>query len=550
MSATQVLIGLSGEIALLLWGIQMVTNGVQRALGSRLTTVLHVGLQSRARALVTGIGVTALLQSSTATALMVSAFTAGGVVDLMPALAVMLGANIGTTLIVQLVSFDISQLYPVLFLAGFVAYRSGRSSAARDAGSAVVGLGLILLALHLLIATMQPLEESKALSDLLHAVTADPMLNIVLAALLAWAAHSSVAVMLFIMSLAGAGVVEPAASLAMVLGANLGSALNPLVSNLGGDPVRMRLPVGNLINRLVGCVLVVPVLEPLTRAMLSLDPSPARAAANFHVTFNVGMGLIFVAILPQMARWLQRIFRARAAATDPGVPQYLDDGALAIPSVALANAGREVMRMADVIDRMLRASQQIFHEDDDAKIAATRKMDDILDTLFSAIQRYLGAIGQEQLGEIDARRMSDTLALAINLEHIGDIIDRNLMDIAAKRIRSGIKLPEDAGRQIDDMHARLLDHLQLAVAVFMSGDVRAAHRLVSEKEGFREIERAITRRHFVHMQGGRRERIDASSMQLDITRDLKRIESHIAATAYGLLELSGDLRSSRLQPRT
>ncbi|RYE82225.1 MAG: Na/Pi cotransporter family protein, partial [Hyphomicrobiales bacterium] len=531
------------------WGIHMVTNGVQRALGSRLTTVLRIGLENRARAVVTGIGVTALLQSSTATAMMVSAFTAGGVVDLMPALAVMLGANIGTTLIVQLVSFDITQVFPVLFLAGFLAYRSGRSSMVRDAGSAVIGLGLILLALHLLIATMQPLEESKALSDLLRAVTADPLLNIVLAALLAWAAHSSVAAMLFIMSLAGAGVIAPEASLAMVLGANLGSALNPLVSSLGGDPVRMRLPVGNLINRLVGCALVVPFLKPLAEAMLSLDPSPARAAANFHVAFNVGMGLIFIAILPKMARWLQLILPARAGATDPGMPQYLDDGAFAIPSVALANAGREVLRMADVIDRMLRASQQAFHQDDHEKISATRKMDDILDTLFSAIQRYLGTIGQEQLGETDARRMADTLALAINLEHIGDIIDRNLMDIAAKRIQSGTKLPEDAKRQIDDMHARLLDHLQLAVAVFMSGDVKAAHRLVSEKEGFRDIERATTQRHFVHMQGGRRERIDASSMQLDITRDLKRIESHIAATAYGLLELSGDLRSSRLQPR-
>ena len=549
MSATQVLISLSGQIALLLWGIHMVTNGVQRSLGSRLTTVLRVGLQNRGRAVLTGIGVTALLQSSTATAMMVSAFTAGGVVDLMPALAVMLGANIGTTLIVQLVSFDITQAFPVLFLVGFLAYRSARSSAVRDAGSAVIGLGLILLALHLLIATMQPLESSKALSDLLRAVTADPILTILLAALLAWAAHSSVAAMLFIMSLAGAGVVAPEAALAMVVGANLGSAFNPLLANLGGDPVRLRLPMGNLINRLVGCALVVPFLGPLTETMLSLDASPARAAANFHVAFNVGMGLIFIAILPQTAHWLQRLFPARAGAIDPGAPQYLDDGAFAIPSVALANAGREVLRMADVIDRMLRASQQAFHRDDPERIAATKKMDDVLDTLFSAIQRYLGTIGREQLGDIDARRMSDTLALAINLEHIGDIIDRNLMDIAAKRIHSGIKLPEDAKQQIDDMHTRLLDHLQLAVAVFMSGDIEAAHRLVLEKEGFREIERAATQRHFVHMQGGRRERIDASSMQLDITRDLKRIESHIAATAYGLLELSGDLRSSRLQPR-
>ncbi|MBB3938180.1 Na/Pi cotransporter family protein [Aureimonas phyllosphaerae] len=549
MSATQILISLSGQIGLLLYGIHMVTTGVRRALGSRLTRVLHIGLQNRGCALLTGIGVTALLQSSTATAMMVTAFTAGGVVDLMPGLAVMLGANIGTTLIVQLVSFDITGIFPALFLAGCLAYRSGRTSAVRDAGSALIGLGLILLALHLLIATMEPLEQSQALSDLLRSVTADPLLTMLLAAGLAWAAHSSVAAMLFIMSLAGTGVIAPEAALTMVLGANLGSAFNPLISSLGDDPVRMQLPLGNLINRLVGCALALPFLGPLSEAMLSLDASPAHAAANFHVAFNVGMGLIFIALLPQMAHWLENLFPARAAARDPGAPRYLDEAAVSIPSVALANAGRETLRMADVIDQMLRASQQAFHEDDHEKIAATRKMDDILDRLFAAIQNYLGLIGREPLGDADARRLSDTLALAINLEHIGDIIDRSLMDNAAKRIRSGIELPEDARRQIDDMHTRLLDHLQLAVAVFMSGDVEAAHRLVVEKEGFRELERATTQRHVIHMRGGRRERIDASSMQLDIMRDLKRIESHIAATAYGLLELSGDLRSSRLQPR-
>ena len=550
MSATHVLISLCGQIALLLWGIHMVTQGAQRALGSRLTTLLRVGLENRGRALLTGIGVTALLQSSTATAMMVSAFTAGGVVDLMPALAVMLGANIGTTLIVQLVSFDISQVFPALFLAGFLAYRSGRSAALRDAGTAVIGLGLILLSLHLLIDTMQPLENSRALSDLLRAVTSDPMLNILLAALLAWAAHSSVAAMLFIMSLAGAGVISPEASFAMVIGANLGSAFNPVIANLGGDPVRMRLPFGNLVNRLAGCLLLVPLLGPVTSAMLSLDPSPARAAANFHVAFNLVTALFFLGLLPAMARWLQRLFPSRAGTLDPGAPQYLDEGALAMPAVALANAAREVLRMADIIDGMLRGSQDAFHHDDRDRILATSKMDDTLDTLFQSIQRYLGAIGREQLGDSEARRLSDTLALAINLEHIGDIIDRNLMDIASKRISSGIALPEDAVQQIDAMHARLLDHLQLAVAVFMSGDIEAAHRLVSEKEGFRDIERAATQRHFAHMRTGRGERINASSLQLDITRDLKRIESHIAATAYGLLELSGELRTSRLQPRT
>jgi phosphate:Na+ symporter len=548
MSATHVLISLSGLVALLLWGVHMVTHGIQRALGARLAGLLRIGLESRGRAVATGVAVTALLQSSTATAMMVSSFTAGGVVDLMPALAVMLGANIGTTLIVQLVSFDVTLIFPALFLGGLVAHRSARTAKMRELGAAAIGLGLILLSLHLLIATLSPLENSRPLAELLRAVTGDPVVCVVLAALLALAAHSSVAAMLFIMSLAGTGVIGPEPALAMVAGANLGSALNPLLSHLSGDRARLRLPVGNLLNRVAGCLIVIPCIHPITEAMLALSPSPAQAAALFHMAFNLVTALLFVGVLPALSEVLKRLLPSPAAATDPGAPQYLDEAALAMPSVALANAAREVLRMADVIDVMLRGSQDAFHHDDPEKVAATCRMDDILDSLFLSIQKYLGAIGQAPLGEKEALRLSDTLALAINLEHIGDIIDRNLMDIAAKRIRSGTKLSAEAERQIDAMHGRLLDHLQLAVAVFMSGDVQAAHRLVSEKEGFREIERAATERHVAHMRAGRSDKIRASALQLDITRDLKRIESHIAATAHGILEVSGQLRTSRLRP--
>jgi phosphate:Na+ symporter len=249
MSATQVLVSLLGQVALLLWGIHMISSGVQRAFGSNLRQALAVGLRNRWRAFAAGVAVTGLLQSSTATALMVTSFTAGGTVDLVPALAVMLGANVGTTLIVQAVSFDISLVFPVLIFLGVTAYRRGRRTIIRDVGTALIGLGLMLLALHLLIDTMRPVETSQALRDLLHAVTRDPLLNIILAAALSWATHSSVAAMLFIMSLAGAGVVSAEAALVMVLGANLGSALNPIAEGLGKDPTRLRVPAGNLLNR-------------------------------------------------------------------------------------------------------------------------------------------------------------------------------------------------------------------------------------------------------------------------------------------------------------
>lgn len=548
MSATEVLIGLAGHIALLLWGLHMVTSGIQRALGSRLSAVVRAGLGNRVKAALTGLGITALLQSSTATAMMVSAFAAGGVVDLLPALAVMLGANIGTTLIVQLVSFDLSMLSPALILAGVLGYRSRGRPVVRDVGSALVGLGVMLLALHLLSATMAPLERSEDLRTVLHVLSSDPMLNVLMAAILAWAAHSSVAAILFIMSLTGAGVVAPEAALAMVIGANIGSALNPVIAHLGGNPVHLRLPIGNLLNRLVGAALALAFVEPASVTLLAFDDSPARMAANFHLLFNIATGLLFLPLLQPTAALLKRLLPANAEASDPGAPRYLDTSALTTPSVALSNAAREVLRMADVIDTMLRRSQEAFRHDDPERIAATSRLDEVLDRLFRSIQRYLGAIGQEELAPDEQRRLLDTLTLAINLEHMGDIIDHNLMDIAARRLRSGLRLSAEAESQIEDMHARLIDHLQLAVAAFMLGDRQAAQRLVREKEAFREIERATTERHFARMRQGTGAEIEASSLQLDIVRDLKRIEAHIAATGHSLLELSGQLRPSRLQP--
>ncbi|MET0743499.1 MAG: PhoU domain-containing protein, partial [Microvirga sp.] len=208
-------------------------------------------------------------------------------------------------------------------------------------------------------------------------------------------------------------------------------------------------------------------------------------------------------------------------------------------------AAREVLRMADVVETMLRSSQDLFHEGDLSRVSAVSRTDDIVDRLYSAIRRYLSAINHEALSEAEARRLSDILAFAINLEHVGDIVDKNLMEIAAKRIKNHLRLPKDVLTDITSMHEKLLDHLQLAASILMFQDVASARRLVAEKEQFRDMERAITQRHLEQLRSGRSTG-DTSAMQLDIVRDLKRIEAHIAATGHSLLEQSGDLKPSRL----
>src|SRR5712671_221494 len=334
-----VLLDLMGGVALLLWGLHMVHSGILRAFGPDLRLLLAKALNNRFKAFAAGIGLTALLQSSTATALITSSFTAEGLVSLVPALAIMLGANVGTTLIVQILSFNIAAVAPVLFIIGLVAFRSGARSRIKDVGRVAIGLGLMLLALHILLDTLAPAENAPGMRVFMSAITGDPVLCIIIGAAVTWAVHSSVASVLLVMSLAYAQFISPYASLALVLGANLGS---------------YRLPLGNLINRLIGVLLVAPFLRPTAELLQAWQPDLAKMTAEFHIAFNVATAIIFIGLLDGMARLLKKLLPNRVQETDPSRPRYLDQSALETPSLALADAARETLHMGDHVEVMLR----------------------------------------------------------------------------------------------------------------------------------------------------------------------------------------------------
>src|ERR1700716_2558883 len=302
-----VLLDLMGGVALLLWGLHMVHSGVLRAFGPDLRLLLAGALNNRFKAFAAGVGLTALLQSSTATALITSSFTAEGLVSLVPALAIMLGANLGTTLIVQILSFNIAAIAPVLFILGLVAFRSGARSRIKDIGRVSIGLGFVLVGLAIFLDTLAPAENAPGVRVFMNAITGDPVLCILIGAAVTWAVHSSVASVLLIMSLAYSQFISPYASLALVLGANLGSAINPVFEGARGDnPASYRLPVGNLINRLAGVLLVMPFLRPITGHLQAWQPDAAKLTAEFHIIFNVATAIIFIGLLDGMARLLKR----------------------------------------------------------------------------------------------------------------------------------------------------------------------------------------------------------------------------------------------------
>jgi phosphate:Na+ symporter len=365
-------------------------------------------------------------------------------------------------------------------------------------------------------------------------------------AIVTWVVHSSVATVLLIMSLAYAQFISPYAALALVLGANLGSAINPIFEGARrDDPASYRLPLGNFINRVVGVVLVAPFLRPITETLQAWQPDLAKATAEFHIAFNLVTAILFIGSLDGMARLLNKLLPKRIRETDPSRPRYLDESALETPSLALADAARETLHMGDHVEVMLRKVMAAMMTNDRALVDQVSRMDNSVDGLDEAIKLYVTKLTRGSLDEREAQRAMEIISFAINLEHIGDIIDKNLSELATKKIKRRFQFSPEGAEELSAFHKRIVDSLRIAFGVFMSGDVNEARKLLAEKAALRNAELAATERHLDRLREGRPETIETTSLHLDVLRDLRRIHSHICSVAYSALDAAGELTAYR-----
>jgi phosphate:Na+ symporter len=542
------LVTIAGSVALLLWGVRMVQTGVQRAFGAKLRSVLGHALENRFKAFLAGAGVTAILQSSTATGLMITGFAAGGFVELVPALAVMLGANVGTTLIVQVLSFNVNEAAPALILIGMMMFQRA-TAGTRAFGRVLIGLGLILMALDQFVAALSPYESAPTLGHLLGAISTQPLLDVLLAAGLTWAVHSSVAVVLVIMSFAANGTVPPEAAFALVLGANLGTAINPVLEGATGeDPAARRVPLGNLVNRIIGVAVALVLLPRLSLWLAQWDQDSGRSVADFHTAFNLAIAVIFLPLLDPYAALLRRWLPARIDQADPSRPLYLDPAAHEAPVVALGGAGREALRLSDVLEAMLTGLRDAFERADRKLIAETRHLDDVIDKLNRAIKAYITSLDGSALSDADHRRVHEILAFATNMEQAADIVDKDLFGIVSKKMKRGLSFSDSGQADLLAMLDRLLANVRTAASLLMTGDERAARLLASEKATFRSLETVATEAHFERLRSGRIDTAETSALHLDALRHLKDVNAHlVAGAAYPVLESKGELLASRLR---
>ena len=547
MHGVETILNVLGSVTLLLWGVRMVRTGLTRAFGAALRRAIAACSRNRFTAFAGGIAITGLLQSSTATSLLVSSFAGRGLIPLSIAFAVMLGADIGTTIAAQVLSFDLGWASPLLIAAGVIAFLSSEADKSRHLGRVAIGLGLMLLSLKLLALATLPLRSAPAFMAMLQGLQDEYLIAVVVGTLATWFVHSSLSVVLLIMSFAGSGIVGPQLALALVIGANIGGALAPYMAQSGADVEARRVPLANLITRTIVGVALLPFLSQAVEWLSLIDSSATRLPVNFHTFFNAAAALIFLPLVDVVAWLCRRLLPDRPVTDDPGKPRHLDANVLDSPAEALGCALRETLNLGDRVADMLRRTIDVFERNDPKAVKAIEDADNAVDRLYEAIKLYLIQTSRTELGEEDGRRYIEILTFTTNLEHIGDIVDKNLMELAAKKIRNRYTFSPEGMAELRAFHALVLENLRLALNVFTTRDIVLARRLVGEKTAMREAEAKAADSHFARLREGRPESIETSSIHMDVIRDLKRINGHLASVAYPILEAAGELADTRLK---
>ena len=544
MTPSIILLHIIGGVCLLLFGLRLVRNGVTRAFGLELRRAISLSTKNRISAFFAGMGVTTLLQSSTATTMIIASFAGQGLIGTSAGLAVVLGADVGTTIVAQILTFDLSWLSSILLIVGYIFYTGkNQSGPTRQVGRILLGLGLMMLALALIKTSAGPLKESETLPLILAPLSGDPFLGVIVGALLTWLFHSSLAIVLLLMSMVHTDLMTVELAIVLVLGANIGNTVAPLMSALKDPPEAARIPCGNLIMRLIAVLVALCFTSYIPVILEKYDLNDARTVVHFHMAFNIVLAVAFLPFLGFITKIVTRAIPDKERSHDLSAPQYLDEKVLETPTVALTNAARESLRMADLLDQMFNQTWSAFQKKDMRLVERAKDTDISIDTLYQAIKDYLVRLSSETMNTSEAKRHFQVLTFATNIEHVGDIIDKSLLSMAEKKIKDGKNFSSQGLIELNNLFRLVLESMRLAQTVFISGDTKLARQLVEDKALIKQAEMQASINHMARMQQGIPETLATSDLHMDIIRDLRRINSLMAAIAYPILEEAGELRS-------
>ena len=546
MSIIGFLLEIFGAGALSLWGTHMVTSGMLRGFGAHIRHKVGQALAGRWKAFSTGLGVTLALQSSTATAMIATSFAASGLLSLEPGFMLMLGANVGTAVVAKVLSFPIHALAPLLMLVGVFSFRASATNRLRNASRVILGLGFMLMSLRLLVSSLDVLHASPMAQQVFQVMGEQPVAAIVFGALAAWICHSSVAVVLLVVSIAATGNLPLAAGMAAVLGANLGGALGPVLEADG--LAARRLPLANLLVRAAG-VAAGAALLPTTVAWLQyLQWSSPTMFVDAHLAFNLALAIVAAPLARPVSRLLMRLLPDPPVPEDPGRPRHLVEQALSQPAHMIVSAAeRETLRVVDLLASQMRELPDVVRAGNPDSALAIARAGDAVTVLGAAIRRNLHAADTSAWSEGQAARAQEIEVFVLSMEHAADILAHQVADPMMRRHRKEGALADDQKLALADVSEHMVRAHELAVSAFLRRDLEAARQVIEEKMAARRAEREYNRTRAAEASTTTLLRPDIDDV-LRMLREMGKIIGQSAAIAYELLEEAGQLRSRLSSP--
>lgn len=530
-----IFIGLFGGMLLLLYGIKLLNDGLQNAAGPKIRSLLRSLTSNRLAAVGGGAFITGLIQSSSATSVMLVGFVSAGLMSFHQTLAVILGADIGATLTVQLIAFHVYDYAVLLVGIGLSFTLFAKRMLFKNIGQGVLGFGFVFLSIKIMIEAMTPLQGNELFRQVFIALTDTPLIAIVLSAGITALIHSSAATMGIALVLASSGLIPLPAAIYIILGANIGTCATAFFASLRSPVEARRVAWAHLLFKVFGVLLFLPLLIPFAHLVAATTPDLTRQIANANTLFNVIMAVVFLPFIGPFSKLVMKLVPEEEEEKKVG-PIYLDEHVLGTPALALGQASREALRVSDIVRVMLVDAIPVFQSDDPAFIAAIKNKDNLIDLLDRHIRLYITRLSSSPITETQSRRSMAVLEISRNLENIGDIIDRNIMPLAMKRISKGILFSREGLDEIILFHKKVIENFDTAISAFAGNDRVLADQVLRNKEELGMMERELVQAHLDRLRKGFRESIETSHIHLDLIGNLARINSLITHIIYPIID--------------
>jgi phosphate:Na+ symporter len=530
-----IFISLFGGVLLLLYGFKLLNDGLRNAAGSKIRSLLRSITSNRLAAVGGGAFITGLIQSSSATSVMLVGFVSAGLMSFRQTLAVILGADIGATLTVQLIAFHIYDYAFLIIGIGLTFVLFSKKNIARNVGEAILGFGFVFLSLKIMIGAMMPLQENELFRLAFVSLADTPAFGISFSALITGLIHSSAATMGITLVLAKSGLIPLKTALYIIFGANIGTCATALIASMHSPAEARRVAWAHVLFKLLGVLLFLPFVAQFQELVAASTTDFPRQIANANTLFNVIMAICFLPFTGVFARFIIKIIPEKEGEKKFG-PLYLDDHVLGTPSLALGQATRETLRASDIVRGMLVDSIKSFHTDDTDLIVGIKNQDNLVDLLDRHIRLYISRLSSANLTESQSRRAMTVLEASRNLESIGDIIDRNIMPLALKRISKGITFSKEGLEEITTFHQKIINNFDVAMSSFAGNDRDLAACVLRNKEELSVIEHELVQAHLDRLRKGLRESIETSHVHLDLIGNLARVNSLLTHIIYPIAE--------------